>query len=72
PGELFFAFSDVYSESQYRNFNEFGDDALIEIIKGNFDAPLEQIAEKINQAVYEFEDGQPAHDDKTLLMFRKL
>jgi phosphoserine phosphatase RsbU/P len=69
PGEIFLAYSDGVTEPE-NEFEEFGEDRLIELVRTNRHLPLAQISQEVTLAVDNWigENEQP--DDVTLVLAR--
>jgi hypothetical protein len=68
PGDLLVLFSDGLVEATNKSEEEFGEDTLLDILKSNGEDPIDQIKDRILEAVKEFSDGRAYHDDLTLLL----
>lgn len=70
PGDLLVVFSDGIAEANNPREEEFGEQRLLEVLRGNFTLPVAGIREKVLAAVREFAAGTPAADDLTLVVAR--
>jgi len=69
PGDIFLAYSDGVTEPE-NDFGEFGEDRLLELVRGRWSQPLARITEGVTGAVDDWigENEQP--DDITLVLAR--
>jgi serine phosphatase RsbU (regulator of sigma subunit) len=70
PGDTLVVYSDGIAEANNPREEEFGEERLLEVIRFNWSASVEEIRSKVLEAVREFAAGTPAADDLTLLIAR--
>ncbi len=71
PGALLVIYSDGISEAFDPKGEEFGRDRLIDTVKRHQNQSSAHIVEAVLAAVRRHLDGQPAHDDMTLMVIRR-
>jgi len=69
PGEIFLAYSDGVTEPE-NDFGEFGEQRLIELVRGNRHLPLPQISQIVTMAVDDWIGDNEQPDDVTLVLAR--
>jgi sigma-B regulation protein RsbU (phosphoserine phosphatase) len=69
PGDIFLAFSDGVTEPE-NDFGEFGEDRLLELVRGNRHLPLARISEIVTSAVEDWIGDKEQPDDITLVLAR--
>ena len=72
PGDLLCVYSDGYSEAFDEGDNEFGEERLEQALVGLQGLELPAVLLGLNDAVDHFRGAVPDHDDRTLLLLRKL
>jgi sigma-B regulation protein RsbU (phosphoserine phosphatase) len=70
PGDLLVIFSDGITEAVSRQDEEFGDDALVELIRRHSGLPPEELLARITEEVDSFTGPVPPVDDMTLIVAR--
>jgi sigma-B regulation protein RsbU (phosphoserine phosphatase) len=70
PGDLLVIFSDGITEAVSQQDEEFGDDALVELIKRHNGLPPEGLLARITEEVDRFTGPVPPVDDMTLIVAR--
>jgi phosphoserine phosphatase RsbU/P len=70
PGDLVVVFSDGVTEAFNANWEEFGNDRLIECVRANADLPPVALLEQIVAAVRRFANDAVQSDDMTVLILR--
>jgi sigma-B regulation protein RsbU (phosphoserine phosphatase) len=70
PGDTLVVYSDGIAEANNPREEEFGEERLLEVIRLNWSASVQEIRSKVLEAVREFAAGTPAADDLTLLIAR--
>ena len=65
-------YSDGVTEANNPNFDEFGEERLIEILRANRTVPAMAIVDAVNNALTEFAAGAPQADDITLVVAKRL
>lgn len=68
--DVFIFFTDGITEAKNGNMEDFGMDALKDIIKNNQKLPAEDLAKKIIHEVTLFSESGTQHDDITLMILR--
>jgi phosphoserine phosphatase RsbU/P len=71
-GDLLLGFTDGVTETPNRDGEEFGDRRLIELLVRHWDKPLDRIAGEISTAVAAWTGDLECHDDKTVVLARRL
>jgi sigma-B regulation protein RsbU (phosphoserine phosphatase) len=69
PGDIFLAFSDGVTEPE-NEFGEFGEQRLIEIVRGHRHLPLARISEMVTSAVGDWIGPGEQPDDITIVLAR--
>ncbi len=69
PGDIFVAFSDGIIEPE-NEFGEFGQERLVELVRGHRERPLEEISGAVTAAVYDWIGAAEQPDDITLVLAR--
>ena len=69
-GDLFFFFTDGISEAMDRQGTCFGEPRLSAFLEANAERSVEEIRDLVLQEVETFVDGQPQHDDITMVILR--
>ena len=73
PGALLAVYTDGFSEAPRPDDEEdFGVDRIVELVAARRDDPLEDIVAGLFAAVDRFTAGAPPHDDRSLLLLRRL
>ncbi len=70
PGDFVLIYSDGITEAEDKNENFFGEERLIEIIRGHLNDDPETIIESIYTETNLFSAGRPQNDDQTLLIIK--
>lgn len=70
PGDILVAFTDGISEAMNRAEEEWGEERLIDIVRGCGSLSAQEILESIFAAVDQFVAGAAQHDDMTLVVLR--
>ena len=71
-GDMLVLYSDGVTEANNPNFDEFGEERLIEILRANRTVPAMAIVDAVNNALTEFAAGAPQADDITLVVAKRL
>ncbi len=69
-GQLILLGTDGIWEARNRRGEEFGREAMYRILKQNSEADASTIVEKITEALSDFQQGDPAEDDVTLVVVK--
>ncbi|HXY51560.1 MAG TPA: SpoIIE family protein phosphatase [Terriglobales bacterium] len=69
PGDIFVAYSDGVTEPE-NDFGEFGEERLIDLVRGNRTLPLSRISEIVTSAVDDWIGDKEQPDDITLVLAR--
>jgi phosphoserine phosphatase RsbU/P len=72
PGDLLVLYSDGVTEANNANYDEFGEEQFIEVLRRNRLQPAEAIAEAVTNALNAFAAGAPPADDITLVVAKRL
>jgi serine phosphatase RsbU (regulator of sigma subunit) len=72
PGDLLVVYSDGVTEATNANYDEFGEERLLEVLWRTRMQPANVIADAVTYALTEFAAGAPPADDITLLVAKRL
>jgi sigma-B regulation protein RsbU (phosphoserine phosphatase) len=72
PGDLLVLYSDGVTEANNANFDEFGEDRFIEVLKQHRHEPAAAIVAAVTNALGEFAAGAPQADDITLVVAKRV
>ena len=65
-------YSDGVTEANNPNYEEFGEEQLIEVLNAHRHEPAAEIVQAVTRALTEFTAGAPQADDITLLVAKRL
>jgi sigma-B regulation protein RsbU (phosphoserine phosphatase) len=71
-GDMLVLYSDGVTEATNQEFDEFGEERFIEVLRRHRDAPAAAIVEAVTKALAEFAAGAPQADDITLVVAKRL
>jgi len=71
-GDMLVLYSDGVTEATNTNYDEFGEERLIETLKAHRTEPATAIVEAVTKALAEFTAGAPQADDITLVVGRRV
>ena len=71
-GDMIVLYSDGVTEATNSNFDEFGEDRFIEVLKKYRKDPATAIVQAVTKALTEFAAGAPQADDITLLVAKRV
>ena len=71
PGDVLVLYTDGITEAKNENYEMFGDDRLIQLIKKHHTDTSEVIAEKILESVIKFSTKSDDADDRTLIVIKR-
>ena len=71
-GDMLVLYSDGVTEATNLNYDEFGEDRLIEALKAHRTEPATAIVDAVTKALAEFTAGAPQADDITLVVGRRV
>lgn len=71
PGDLFAVLSDGFFEAKNPAGEEFGTDAVVEVIRHHRRESAAEILQQIRTATENFADGVPQDDDQTLVIIKR-
>jgi sigma-B regulation protein RsbU (phosphoserine phosphatase) len=71
-GDLLVLYSDGVTEANNADYDEFGEERFIEVLRRNRLQPAEAIAEAVTNALTAFAAGAPPADDITLVVAKRL
>ncbi len=71
-GDMLVLYSDGVTEATNQDYDEFGEERLIEVLQRNRNAPATQIVDEVTTALAEFTAGAPQADDITLVVAKRL
>ena len=72
PGDMLVLYSDGVTEANNANFDEFGEDRFIEVLKQHRHQPAAAIVAAVTNALAEFAAGAPQADDITLVVAKRV
>jgi len=72
PGDLLVLYSDGVTEATNANFDEFGEERFIEVLKQHRHEPAAAIVAAVTNALGEFAAGAPQADDITLVVAKRV
>ena len=72
PGDLVVLYTDGYSEAMNTELEEFGEEQLKQLIREQKDKPAGEIIRALETAISRWEGKQPALDDKTIVVLKRL
>ena len=72
PGDLLVLYSDGVTEANNANYDEFGEDRFIEVLKEHRHEPAGDIVAAVTKALGEFAAGAPQADDITLVVAKRV
>jgi len=72
PGDLLVLYSDGVTEANNANFDEFGEERFIEVLKQHRHEPAADIVAAVTNALAEFAAGAPQADDITLVVAKRV
>ncbi|HEB83396.1 MAG TPA: GAF domain-containing protein [Bacteroidetes bacterium] len=70
PNDMLLLYTDGVTEAMNPEEEEFGEERLMDLVRGSRARPLEELLEAIQEEVSRFTEGQPFPDDFTLLLAR--
>ena len=71
-GDMLVIYSDGVTEATNQNYDEFGEERFIEILKANRNRPASEIVTVVTQALTDFAAGAPQADDITLVVAKRI
>lgn len=72
PGDLLVLYTDGITEAADPDDDEFGLDRLVALVRGVVSEPLVEVQEAIVAGLVAFASGVPFHDDRTVVLLRRL
>ncbi len=72
PGDMLVIYSDGVTEATNSNYDEFGEERLIEVLKGRRGESASAIVDAVTKALAEFTAGAPQADDITLMVGKRV
>ncbi|HEY7514464.1 MAG TPA: PP2C family protein-serine/threonine phosphatase, partial [Vicinamibacteria bacterium] len=69
-GDLIFFYTDGFTEAMDEEMNPFGEERLMEAVRGRRDEPLEEVARGLLSDIREHVRGADQYDDMTFLLLR--
>src|SRR5581483_3333629 len=72
PGDMLVLYSDGVTEANNQDYDEFGEDRLIEVIRAHRDQPSAAIVEAVTKALADFAAGAAQADDITLVVAKRV
>jgi serine phosphatase RsbU (regulator of sigma subunit) len=72
PGDMLVLYSDGVTEANNANFDEFGEERFIEVLKQHRHQPAAAIVAAVTNALAEFAAGAPQADDITLVVAKRV
>ncbi|MFD1871401.1 PP2C family protein-serine/threonine phosphatase [Hymenobacter bucti] len=70
PGDVMVIYTDGIVEARDGEGNEYGEDRLLQMLEACFYQSAEEINAHLRRDVQDFSQGQPLHDDQTLLVIK--
>lgn len=70
-GDLLVAYSDGLTEAMNTQYDQWGEQRLIQATRHHQKTPLEELQGQVLAQVYDFMDDAPQHDDITLMLVRR-
>ena len=70
PGDILIAYSDGVTEPE-NEYGDFGEDRMIELVHRNRHLPLQEITERVTQALDDWIGGEEQPDDITIVLGRQ-
>ncbi|MFN2221329.1 MAG: PP2C family protein-serine/threonine phosphatase, partial [Candidatus Promineifilaceae bacterium] len=70
-GDLLVAYTDGLTEAMNVQYDEWGEQRLVQTTRNHREKPLEALQGQILDQVHAFMDGAPQHDDITLMLVRR-
>jgi serine phosphatase RsbU (regulator of sigma subunit) len=71
-GDMLVLYSDGVTEATNQEFEEFGEERLLEVLRAHRQEPAPQIVEAVTKALAEFAAGAPQADDITLVVAKRV
>jgi sigma-B regulation protein RsbU (phosphoserine phosphatase) len=71
-GDMLVLYSDGVTEANNHQYDEFGEDRLIEVLRRHRDEPASTIVDAVTKALLEFAAGAPQADDITLVVAKRV
>jgi sigma-B regulation protein RsbU (phosphoserine phosphatase) len=71
-GDMIVLYSDGVTEATNHQYDEFGEDRFIDVLKAHRTEPASQIVDAVMKALAEFAAGAPQADDITLVVAKRL
>lgn len=71
-GDMLVLFSDGVTEATNQQFEEYGEERLIDVLRRHREAPAAAIVEAVTKGLAEFTAGAPQADDITLVVAKRL
>lgn len=71
-GDMLVLYSDGVTEATNEQYDEFGEERFIDVLRRNRDAPAPSIVAAVTKALGEFAAGAPQADDITLVVAKRL
>jgi sigma-B regulation protein RsbU (phosphoserine phosphatase) len=65
-------YSDGVTEANNLNYDEYGEERFIEVLKANREKPAAAIVEAVTRSLAEFAAGAPQADDITLVVAKRV
>ncbi len=72
PGDMLVLYSDGVTEATNSEYEEYGEERFIEVLRQNRDQPAEEIVAAVTRSLAEFTGSAPQADDITLVVARRL
>ena len=72
PGDILLVYSDGVTEATNSNYDEFGEERVIEVLRQHRRERAEVIVEEVTRSLSEFAAGAPQADDITLVVAKRL
>ena len=72
PGDVLALFTDGITEATDADGNDFGEERLLDLLRGLREQPASAIVDRVFREVGEFSRGADHHDDRTLVVVRRV
>ena len=72
PGDMLVLYSDGVTEANNINYDEYGEERFIEVLKRYREAPATEIVDAVTRDLAEFAAGAPQADDITLVVAKRV
>lgn len=70
PGDVAVLYSDGVTEAMNRQREEFGEQRLARMVRDAVAESAEEILQRVQRGIHDFQEGAPVHDDITLMVLK--